>query len=416
MTLTPLKIAIVSDLHIGEHAREFDMQPDGKPPYPDYPGYLKYFEQVVRQNALHADILVVSGDVTHQAQPSQFMHASKVIKDLAAILEVPDGQTIVVPGNHDLNWDIANLATSSKEPFWLDFCFAPFRNGSQQAGCDDAMVAALLEPPHFFVHSHTSADIWCFNSAAYDLPGQKPHRGEIKEAHRTQLQAQLSARYNSVEKERYRIFVTHHHPKPQPDLYRDIPDFSGMVNGESLLDLLIEHRFDLVIHGHKHRPWCRPFLDSGKDPIVVWCSGSFAQTLGAAYYGSIGNLWHLAEVQGVNDAGHCYGVVQSWAFAPAQGWVPSRPAHHGIDHITPFGYLADRATILDLTRVELAATLQQKPTIRWDEIKGRHSVLQFQPGPVVWRILDELSPELGFRNHGERDSLDQLLIVREEVA
>lgn len=392
------------------------MQPAGKPPYPDYPGYLHYFRKVVEANSLSADVLVVSGDITHQAQPSQFIHASKVIQDLAAILSVPDGQIITVPGNHDLNWDIANLAVSSKESFWLDYCFHPFKYGSKQAGCDDTMVTALLEAPHFFMHAHNNADIWCFNSAAYDLPDQKPHRGEIKEHHRAQLQAQLEERYSSGAKDRYRVFVTHHHPKPQPDLYPDIPDFSGMVNGESLLDLLIEHRFDLVLHGHKHRPWCRPFLESGKDPIVVWCSGSFAQTLGTAYYGSIGNLWHLAEVQGVNGAGHCFGLVHSWAFAPAQGWVPSRPAHHGIDHITPFGYLANRATILQLTRDKISEALKTKANVRWEEIRTSDPVLQFQPGPVVWKILEELAGELGFRSHGERDSLDQLLIVKEEAS
>ena len=416
MSLNPIKFAIVSDLHIGEHAREFDMRPAGKAPYPDYPGYLHYFSKVIEENALSADVLVVSGDVTHQAQPSQFAHASKVIKKLAEMLSVPAGQIIIVPGNHDLNWDVAKLATESNEPFWLDYRFAPFRDGSQSVGCDETMISALLEPPHFFVHDHAQADIWCFNSAAYDLPEQKPHRGEIKELHRSALQAQLQSRYSGKTKDKFRIFVTHHHPKPQPELYPDIPDFSGMVNGESLLDLLIEHRFDLVLHGHKHRPWCRPFLESGKDPIVVWCSGSFAQTLGAAYYGSIGNLWHFAEVQGVNHAGHCFGLVRSWAFAPAQGWVPSRPAHHGVDHITPFGYLADRATILDLTKTELKAKLAAKSNIRWEEIRAKHSVLQFQPGPVVWKILEELAPELGFRNHGERDSLDQLLIVKDEAA
>lgn len=413
MTHGPLKIAIVSDLHVGDHAREYDLQPNGKAPYQDYPGYLHYFRQTIETNALSADMLVVSGDITHQAQPTQFQHASKVIKELAAMLSVPAGQIIAVPGNHDLNWDVANLAKSSNEPFWLDYRFAPFRYGSLDAGCADTMVSALLEPPHFFVHEHAAADVWCFNSAAYDLPDQKPHRGEIKELHRAALQTQLEARYQGKAKEKFRIFVTHHHPKPQPDLYRDIPDFSGMVNGESLLDLLMDNRFDLVLHGHKHRPWCRPFLESGKDPIVVWCSGSFAQTLGSAYYGSIGNLWHLAEVQGTSDAGHCFGVVKSWAFAPAQGWMPSRPAHHGIDHITPFGFLADRATILDLTRKELEKALAEKPTVRWDDVRSNQSTLQFQPGPVIWKILEDLSGEFNFRTHGERDSLDQLLIVKE---
>lgn len=412
MMSSPLKIAIVSDLHVGDHAREFDMRPNGKAPYPDYPGYLDYFRKAIEEHDLSADLLVVSGDITDRAQPTQFNHAAKVIKELASLLSVPAGQIIAVPGNHDLNWDISKLSADLKEPFWLRYRFAPFEDGSRGVGCAAADVSALLEPPHFFVHEHERGDIWCFNSAAYDLPDQKPHRGEIKELHRAELESKLKERYSGKNKTKFRIFVTHHHPKPQPELYPDVPDFSGMVNGESLLDLLIDHRFDLVLHGHKHRPWCRPFLESGKDPIVVWCSGSFAQTLGGAYYGSIGNLWHLAEIQGTNDSGHCFGIVRSWAFAPAQGWLPSRPTHHGIDHITPFGYLADRQTIRDLTRDEIKAALAMKAHISWIELSEKHAILQFQPGPVVWKILEGLSAELGFRTHGERDSLDDLLLVR----
>lgn len=411
--MSGLRIALVSDLHIGEQAREFDMRPNGKAPYKDHPGYLDYFRKAVSDKALSADMLIVSGDITHAAQPSQFLHAAEVIRQIAEILSVPEGQIIAVPGNHDLNWDVAKLAAEKKEPFWLDYIFSPFRYGTRDAGCEKELVSALINEPHFFLHNHPAADVWCFNSAAYDLPDQAPHRGEIRERHRTELAERLTAEYGSSSKDRFRIFVTHHHPKPQPDLYHDIPDFSGMVNGESLLDLLMSFRFDLVLHGHKHRPWCRPFLEVGKDPIVIWCSGSFAQVLGPSYYGSIGNLWHFLEVQGTNDLGHCFGVVQSWAFAPSQGWLPSRPLHHGIDHITPFGYLADRTSILTLAKDEVRKSLATNQLVKWEDLRSRHSVLQFQPGPVAWSILEELGPELGFRTHGERDSLEQLLLVKE---
>lgn len=415
--LTKKRIAIVSDLHIGDSAREFDLRPGGSPAYAGQKGYLDSFEEDVQRFDVAADYLVVSGDITDRAQPSQFSHAGKVITRIARALKVPDDAIISVPGNHDLNWDVAKLATDGGEAFWLGYRFAPFASGHDVFGkwCSIG-DRSLIEEPHFTLRSFGDCDFWSFNSAAYDTPDKKPHRGEIREKHREELHAALKAAYSGQARNKYRVFVTHHHLRPQRDPHPDQPDFSTMINGDALLDMLIEHQFDLVMHGHKHRPWCRSFVEAARDPIVVWCSGSFSQTLGASYYGSIGNLWHLVELHGRREGSDdCFGQARSWAYAPGRGWVPSRPNEHGIDHVTPFGYVADRHTIQSLVTDALTSILASRQFVTWAELCDSHEALRYQAGTVVWPILEAVCPQLGARPHGDRDSLDGLIILSTTV-
>jgi 3',5'-cyclic AMP phosphodiesterase CpdA len=410
--MTKLTIAIISDLHIGATAREYDLQPGGRRPTPSYRGYLERFQDCVTEYSLSADVLIVSGDITNQAQPSQFEHGARVIQRVAEILGVEKSHILLVPGNHDLNWDIANLAADKGESFWLDFKFAPFGLGSAAMGSSEDRGNALIRPPHFYVHEHPAGDFWCFNSAAYDLPDQKPHRGEMQEAHRVALEEAIKLRYSTLEKDKLRVFVTHHHVRAFQDLYPDIPDWSGMVNGETLLELLSSHQFDAVLHGHKHKAWSRTVLDSGRDPIVLWCSGSFSQTLGPKYYGSVGNLWHLMEMELPNAGGQCVGVTRSWAFSPAQGWQPSRPAEHSIDHLTPFGFPTDKQTLKQLCELRLSAALATSSYVEWESIRQQEMALKYQPGHVVWQILKEVCPSLSARPHGEVGSLEGLLVLK----
>jgi UDP-2,3-diacylglucosamine pyrophosphatase LpxH len=410
--MTLPRIAIVSDLHVGDKAREFDIRPGGKPSFATQVGYLEFFEKFVTENKLSADVLVVSGDITDRAQPSQFVHAATVIQRIATLLKVPSEHIVVVPGNHDLNWDIATLATNNNEPFWLDYRFAPFALGRSAMGCDTTITNALISPPHFALHEHSAADFWCFNSAAYDTPDRKPHFGEIREQHREAFANALQDRYAGNPKNKLRLLVTHHHLKPQPELYPDVPDFSGMVNGDALFDLITGFNFDAVFHGHKHRAWLRNSLEAGSHPIVTWCSGSFSQSLGSHYEGSIGNLWHLVEFHNSAPAEQCRGVVRSWAFAPAQGWVPARPHVHGIDHSSPFGYIEDRSSLKALVERELTTCLAARDYVEWAEVCESEPALQYQPGNVVWAILSELAADRNIRPAGERDSLDGLLILK----
>lgn len=52
------------------------------------------------------DHVVITGDLTNRATPEEFQNASRFVKELAHDLGLSLDRFVVVPGNHDLSWDV----------------------------------------------------------------------------------------------------------------------------------------------------------------------------------------------------------------------------------------------------------------------------------------------------------------------
>ncbi|HRI67722.1 MAG TPA: metallophosphoesterase [Polyangium sp.] len=51
------------------------------------------------------DFVIISGDITNRASPAEFEKAHEVVSGLARHLSLSAGRLLIVPGNHDLDWD-----------------------------------------------------------------------------------------------------------------------------------------------------------------------------------------------------------------------------------------------------------------------------------------------------------------------
>jgi len=74
------RIAVVSDIHIGEHARSSDLCPVGRNQKMQQGQFLDKFEAFISKSAIQADSLIVSGDITSQARPDEFELASILVR------------------------------------------------------------------------------------------------------------------------------------------------------------------------------------------------------------------------------------------------------------------------------------------------------------------------------------------------
>jgi len=115
--MNPLKLAIISDLHVGLAARSQDLCPE--PSVTERKARAKYNakaetayrEKFVRfvtdpTRPITADYLILPGDVTHLAQPREVQIASDFILQAADALKVSHDRIIFVPGNHDVDWSV----------------------------------------------------------------------------------------------------------------------------------------------------------------------------------------------------------------------------------------------------------------------------------------------------------------------
>lgn len=155
-------------------------------------------------NGLSPDIVLVTGDLTENGLISEFEMASKELKKLKA------KKIIYISGNHDYR----------STGYLLFREFFPF---TQITEIDDVVILVL--------------------SSA------RPDRDDGEVGHRQNLWLEKTL---EKYKDKVKIVTIHHHIIPVPDTGADQ---ITIVDAGDVLRSLIKSNVDLVLCGHRHRPW-----------------------------------------------------------------------------------------------------------------------------------------------------------------
>ena len=163
------------------------------------------FRSAVREiNEMSPDVVLVTGDLTENGSISEFKAAAKELAKIKA------EKIIFVSGNHDYR----------STGYLLFREFFPFL---QVTELDGAVIAVL--------------------SSA------RPDRDDGEVGHRQNLWLE-----RTLEKydDKVRIVAMHHHVVPVPDTGADQ---ITVIDAGDALRSLVKSRVDLVLCGHRHRPW-----------------------------------------------------------------------------------------------------------------------------------------------------------------
>ena len=155
-------------------------------------------------NALSPDVVLVTGDLTENGLISEFQTASKELKKLKA------EKILYVSGNHDYR----------STGYLLFKEFFPF---SQVTEINDVVITIL--------------------SSA------RPDRDDGEVGHRQNLWLESTL---EKYKDKVKIVAIHHHIIPVPDTGADQ---ITIVDAGDVLRSLIKSKVNLVLCGHRHRPW-----------------------------------------------------------------------------------------------------------------------------------------------------------------
>jgi 3',5'-cyclic AMP phosphodiesterase CpdA len=155
-------------------------------------------------NALSPDVAIVTGDLTEDGLISEFELAAKELKQLKA------KKKIFLSGNHDYR----------STGYLLFKEFFPFEHVTET---DDAVIIVLSSP--------------------------RPDRDDGEVGHRQNiwLEGILGKFKNKV-----KIVAIHHHIVPVPDTGADQ---ITIVDAGDVLRSLVKSRVNMVLCGHRHRPW-----------------------------------------------------------------------------------------------------------------------------------------------------------------
>lgn len=362
--------------------------------------YRARFLEFVQDEGIKADLLVASGDISDSARPAEIDLATQILREFTTAITGDANRLVIIPGNHDVDW--VPLQGDGDDPtgFRKAQRFAPangrgwvFRDALAR-GVGDLFSGNFFccwRIPHILVVG--------LNSASHDGPDQLLHHGQALQEHLQALDKHL--RQIEVAQSDLRLLLIHHHPIQYSDPIADRPDFSILTNAENLLSLLARHRFDLLIHGHKHFPrFCTQQINASH-PLAVLGSGSFSALLSNAYAGAVANQFHLVTIDGRDPGtGRIFGTLQNWAFSKTTSWRPSS-VNDGIDHQIGFGAMVDPDHLRQRVKAIVDSQIAKAKFVKYSFLQLKVPELQYMPHDLRIELLRAVAKDCGLELHNE---------------
>lgn len=328
-----IRLAHLSDLHFGAN---FDI------------ALWKAVKAEVSQFRPH--VLVVSGDMVDSPNPLQLLAAKCELDDFAVHLSAT---LVVVPGNHDVYRHGLNSLLSRRKP-WFERIFYNDMSEAIKAAEEE-----YKERPGFKerYRSDPSSSLFSplnpggsFRRHIPRLPESRPlvtrpncdvliatldsnkqsrwaklATGWVDDDDLVSLRDELESK--SDRNYLLRVAVVHHHLLPIAFSHGRVvgaEPFMVLHNAGTVLNLLAEHRFDLVLHGHKHvgqfaRLDLSPRDEAGHSMAVVAAGCSALDSPN----NNRGNSFNLVTVGG-------NGQLEVESFHYGGGTGPSRDSGHSV--------------------------------------------------------------------------------------
>lgn len=392
--MTNRRIAVISDIHIGPLARSRDLLPPGMSSQTARDeDFIVQFEKFVRSKDIVADFLVIAGDLSCKAKPEEFEHASKVIEAIAGILTVSMDRVMYVPGNHDVDWTVLQLADSTAGAATRDLRwrqrYAPITETDNLFAkrTQVPFTGQLFNHPYVGYWRHGEALFAAVNSAAHDRPTEEVHHGFIREEAVEWLGENIPTRENDNE---LRCLILHHHLSPHANLGNEARDFSTCQNADRLLAVLRQLDFDLILHGHKHYPRFQTELVASDHPILVLGAGSFCASLNG-YGGGVQNQFHFLTIEGRSPAtGRIFGELRNWAYVHPSGWSENKKIYTAVDHLIGFGGPLDWREIVSVLKEPIRGKAASEPIFCLDQVSGSDQLRYVSP-ETARKAIDEIA-------------------------
>lgn len=391
-----LRIAVISDLHIGANGRFRDTIVPKSDRYQIDVNLSEEFNSFAKSNDLKADFLVVPGDLSEYGKHNECVCAKKLVENIAASLCVTKECIVGCPGNHDKDWKVLeswdgyDVETNLLSYKGLTDCSSIISGTPLLAMGDvlgqDRWAVTLFEKAIFLLYNSTwknqrhSKDNNRSADWGYYFP--KDTEGILSAIDKLRNEAQSSIPT---------IVVLHHHPMvvDEPNYQ---PDYSTLVNAEAFREMCADIKADMIIHGHKHQSRITTYnLDSRRE-VPILCAGSFCKKMEPYLQGSALNQFYIVEIEKRNlSTDALQGKILSWSYTPVSGWIRSKKAFAGIDAVSFFGCNLGEFELIQIIRERVKeARKKDNRGLHWSEICVQDNNIEFVSPHVARKALHEL--------------------------
>lgn len=325
-------IVHLSDLHFGRH---FDLRAWAA---------LKQHLTSVRPK-----IIAVTGDLVDHPSP---LHLLAAKAELTGLAESLGAELVLVPGNHDLYWSGLDSVLSPRRD-WFDRIFSADTQAAQARLAKEMRAAPGFTQPYKDAVPKASrlGNALGFAGEIPSAPGirhklVRPRHhprvlfalldsnestrwgmaaGSVAKADLQELDAELQRQH---EPDLVRVALIHHHLLPIAYSHEQVVGSEQLMvlrNAGDVLSLLAEHHFDLVLHGHRHKP--------------QFARLDFSPTNREGYSLAVAAAGSTAADSGNDERKNCFNVIT----VEANGRIGVRSTTYGAAHtLAPAGIDASR--------------------------------------------------------------------------
>lgn len=365
MTHPPtVSIAIASDLHCHAEtpARPKDSfliagarrVPSGKHP-------VQSLVELIRRQQVTADVLVCPGDLANKVCSSGMMQAWEHLKELER--ELKARQLLLTIGNHDVD----SRKETGPDPFDIPRNLHPDFPVASSTDKDSFWSRGF----YFSYDESTQTEFLILNTVIGHSDEATARRGTFNATHISRLQEALESRPPRPIQQK--IAVLHHHPVLHSSI--DYGSTDVLEFGDQILNLLAAHRFQFILHGHRHDPRITRTSSAGSEQII-FAAGAFS-----AYLKELSsitrNLFHILQLS--NTSGQIFGKLQTWEFNYGSGWRCATTQSATIPHFSGFSIPRQDLGFLEQVYTQCDQALGHQ--LREEEIQGNF--------PQFTRLLPE---------------------------
>ena len=211
--------------------------------------------------------ILITGDLTYNGTDEEFNIVRTFLNEISVGLDIDKERIILVPGNHDINWNLARDNIKNRFDNYIAFLVSfygeeIFRKRYPKVTWDLHIGGSRPEPSDLFVFCHNpdlNLTIVGLNSCIYE--NEQHHYGFIGGKQIRMIENTLDDVYPQNECIRVALLHHHLHPFPEPIQIRNNseiwPDLSTIRDAGITERRLEKMGFDVILHGHKHKPQTR---------------------------------------------------------------------------------------------------------------------------------------------------------------
>jgi Predicted phosphohydrolases len=166
-----MRILVLSDLHVGKHARTKDLCPYSEGDSKDKNLVSSFFISIKEEVEKGGEInyIVIPGDMTHEAQELEYKCFSEFVSRMSTELNIGLDKFIFIPGNHDVNWRVFTTVDSTKEQKEIESLKKYDSIKDDRIHLLGSLISAdLFNAPYFSIKEFDNAVFVSYNSAWHD--------------------------------------------------------------------------------------------------------------------------------------------------------------------------------------------------------------------------------------------------------